>query len=47
MVRDFYGRMGFTLTAESETQREFELPLESWQPMPVKIKTIRHAYEPS
>jgi FkbH-like protein len=46
MVRDFYGRMGFTLTAESATQREFELRLESFQPVPTKIKNIRRAYEP-
>ena len=47
MVRDFYGRMGFTLTAESETKREFELRLESFQPVQTKIKIIRRAYEPS
>jgi len=46
MVRDFYGRMGFTLTAESETGREFELRLASFQPLPTKIKIIRRAYEP-
>lgn len=45
MVRDFYGRMGFTLTAESETKREFELRLENFQPIPTKIKIARHAYE--
>ena len=44
MVRDFYGRMGFTLTSESETKREFELRLESFQPVPTKIKIIRRAY---
>jgi hypothetical protein len=38
--------MGFTLTAESETQREFALPLATFQPMPTKIKIIRRAYEP-
>ncbi|HEV2696281.1 MAG TPA: hypothetical protein VG347_25575, partial [Verrucomicrobiae bacterium] len=47
MVRDFYGRMGFTLTAETETKREFELRLESFRPVPTKIKVIRRAYEPS
>ncbi|MDR3457454.1 MAG: HAD-IIIC family phosphatase [Verrucomicrobiae bacterium] len=47
MVRDFYSRMGFTLIAESETKREFELRLESFQPVPTKIKIIRRAYEPS
>ena len=47
MVRDFYGKMGFTLTAESETKREFELKLENFQPAQTKIKVIRRAYEPS
>ncbi len=47
MVRDFYGRMGFTLTSESETKREFELRLENFQPIPTKIKIARRAYEPS
>jgi FkbH-like protein len=47
MVRDFYGKMGFTLTAESETKREFELKLEDFQSAATKIKVIRRAYEPS
>jgi FkbH-like protein len=47
MVRDFYGRMGFTLTSESETKREFELRLENFSPRETKIKIIRHAYDPS
>jgi FkbH-like protein len=47
MVRDFYGRMGFTLTAESEAKREFELPLNAFQPPPTRIKILRRAYEPS
>jgi predicted enzyme involved in methoxymalonyl-ACP biosynthesis len=47
MVRDFYGKMGFTLTAESETKREFELKLDTFQPAQTKIKVIRRAYEPS
>lgn len=47
MVRDFYGRMGFTLTSESETKREFELRLENFQPIPTKIKIVRRAYEPA
>jgi FkbH-like protein len=46
MVRDFYLRMGFTLTAESATKREFELRLESFQPAPTKITIVRHAYDP-
>jgi FkbH-like protein len=45
MVRDFYSRMGFTLTAESETKREFELKLATFQPIPTKIKMVRRAYE--
>jgi len=47
MVRDFFGKMGFTLTAESETKREFELRLAAFQPVPTKIKIIRRAYESS
>jgi len=46
MVRDFYGRMGFTLTTENEMKREFELRLEAYQPIPTKIKITRRAYEP-
>jgi FkbH-like protein len=44
MVRDFYARMGFTLTSESETKREFELRLESFQPRETKIRIVRQAY---
>ena len=44
MVRDFYGKMGFTLTAESETKREFELRLENFSPRETKIKIVRRAY---
>jgi FkbH-like protein len=47
MVRDFYGKMGFTLISESETKREFELRLESFQPIATKIKIVRHAYDAS
>ena len=47
MVRDFYSRMGFTLTAESETKRAFELRLEKFSPRPTKIQIARHAYDPS
>ena len=47
MVRDFYERMGFALTVESEAKREFELRLGSFQPIPTKIKVTRRAYEPS
>jgi len=45
MVRDFYGKMGFTLLSESATKREFELRLENFSPRPTKIKIIRQAYE--
>ena len=47
MVRDFYGRMGFELTSESETKREFELRLESFKPITTKIEIMRRAYESS
>ena len=47
MVRDFYTRMGFTLTAENENRREFELDLKKFEPVPTKIKIIRHAYQSS
>jgi FkbH-like protein len=43
MVRDFYTQMGFTLTTESETKREFELRLENFSPRETKIKIVRHA----
>jgi FkbH-like protein len=46
MVRDFYGRMGFALVAQSESRGEFELRLEHFQPVPTKIKNVRRAYEP-
>jgi predicted enzyme involved in methoxymalonyl-ACP biosynthesis len=45
MVRDFYGKMGFALTADSESKREFELRLENFQPRETKIKITRRAYE--
>jgi FkbH-like protein len=44
MVRDFYGKMGFTLTSESETKREFELRLENFSPRETRIKIARQAY---
>ncbi len=47
MVRDFYSRLGFTLLSDSETQREFELRLEEFRPIPTKIEITRRAYEPS
>jgi len=45
MVRDFYSRMGFTLTRETEAAREFELKLDQFQPIPTKISIARRAYE--
>ena len=45
MVRDFYGAMGFTLTAEGENSREYELALEKFEPLPTRIKITRRAYE--
>ena len=47
MVRDFYSRMGFTLTSESETKREFELQLGNFEPIPTKIKITSRAYDPN
>jgi len=47
MVRDFYIRMGFTLTADSDKCREYELMMEKFQPAPTRIKIIRRAYESS
>ena len=47
MVRDFYGRMGFTLLADSASRREFELNLDTYRPVSTKIKIVRRAYEPS
>jgi FkbH-like protein len=47
MVRDFYSRMGFTLTSENEQRREFELTMKSFQPVATKIKVTRQAYDPS
>ncbi|MCE0484471.1 MAG: HAD-IIIC family phosphatase [Methylacidiphilales bacterium] len=47
MVRDFYSRMGFTLVAEDEKSRQFELSLKNFQPTPTRIKITRRAYDPS
>jgi FkbH-like protein len=47
MVRDFYTRMGFALTSESTTRREFTLMIENFRPVTTKIKIIRRAYESS
>jgi FkbH-like protein len=46
MVRDFYPRMGFSLTRENGTGREFEMNLEAFRAIPTKIKITRRAYEP-
>jgi hypothetical protein len=35
--------MGFTLTAENEREREFELALEKFEPLPTRIKITRRA----
>ena len=45
MVRDFYLRMGFSLTRESRDSREFELDLRDFHPCQTKIQIIRRAYE--
>jgi FkbH-like protein len=45
MVRDFYARMGFTLTSENEKIREFELAVKHFTPIKTKIKITRRAYE--
>lgn len=47
MVRDFYSRMGFSLTRENGTGREFELQLDAYRAVPTKIKITRRAYEPN
>ena len=47
MVRDFYSRMGFSLIRENEAAREFELKLDTFRPVPTRIKIIRRAYESS
>ena len=45
MVRDFYSRMGFILTAEDDARREFLLSATTFQPTPTKIRISRRAYE--
>jgi FkbH-like protein len=47
MVRDFYATMGFTLLAEDESSRRFELDVGSYRPVPTKIRISRRAYDPS
>jgi FkbH-like protein len=47
MVRDFYSRMGFTLVRDGADAREFELDLNSFQPLPTHIKVTHANYEPS
>jgi predicted enzyme involved in methoxymalonyl-ACP biosynthesis len=46
MVRDFYTRMGLTLTEDNADGRRFESSLDSFQPHPSKIKIVCRAYEP-
>jgi hypothetical protein len=38
--------MGFSLTHENGTGREFELKLDAFRTIPTKIKITRRAYEP-
>jgi FkbH-like protein len=45
MVRDFYPRMGFSLTKEDTSSREFELKLDAFRPIDTKIKIVRRAYD--
>jgi len=47
MVSDFYSQMGFTLTTTSESKKEFELQLDTFQPVTTKIKIAHRTYEPS
>jgi len=47
MVRDFYIRMGFTLVAEDETQREYALDLRSFRPHTTKIAITQRAEQMS
>ena len=46
MVRDFYPRMGLTLTEDRPDGTRFGLALDSFQPHATKIKIVRRAYEP-
>jgi FkbH-like protein len=46
MVRDFYKQIGFTLTAEDEDSRQFEIALEKIQTIPTRIQINSRAYEP-
>lgn len=45
MVRDFYPRMGFTVTNEDNGHREFQLKLSTFRPIATKIKIVRRAYD--
>jgi len=45
MVRDFYGRMNFTLRSETESKREYDLSLDQFQPMTTRIKIRQRTYE--
>jgi len=38
MVCDLYGRMGFRLVSESPEQRDFELPVTSFEPFTIRIR---------
>lgn len=41
MVRDFYSRIGFSLTHETQSSKNFELPLDTFQPLATQIKIAR------
>lgn len=45
MVRDFYSRMGFSLTKEDAARRDFELKLDGLHPIDTKIKIVCRAYD--
>jgi FkbH-like protein len=47
MVRDFYPRMGLTLTTESEACRKFELGVDDFVPHSTKIKITAPSHDPS
>ena len=45
MVRDFYTSMGFTLTLDTPSKRQFELQLEDYEDIPTKINITRRSHE--
>lgn len=44
MVRDFYPRMGFTLSTQHQDSAEYERSLAAFQAIPNKIQITQHAY---